>query len=281
MKVLVTGAAGMLGRRVVAEARERGLQPIEADQAQFDLTDTAATDAFVREAAPDVVVNCAAYTAVDDAEEHEAVALAVNGTGAGNVARAAAAIGIRCVHVSTDYVFDGSARRPWVESDPTGPLGAYGRTKLAGELEVLAASDEHAVVRTAWLFGAGAPNFPDTMLRLAAEHGRLKVVADQTGSPTWTGHLAPALLDCAQDTGMTGVLHAAGAGEGCTWFELAAETLARAGQKVPMQPVSTAAFPRPAPRPEWSVLGSERHRPLVLPPWQDGLQAHLDQGTSS
>jgi dTDP-4-dehydrorhamnose reductase len=267
----------MLGRRVVAEARGRGHDVVAADLAEFDLTDPAATDAFVREAAPDAVVNCAAYTQVDRAEEDEPLALAVNGAGAGNVARAATAAGARVVHVSTDYVFDGKRDRPWVESDPTGPLGAYGRTKLAGEHEVLAAGPDHAVVRTAWLFGAGGPNFPDTMLRLAREHGRLRVVTDQVGSPTWTGHLAEALVACAETPDRTGVFHAAGAGPGVSWHAYAQEIVGRARLDVPVDGVTSDAFPRPAPRPAWSVLGSERPSPLVLPPWQDGLQAHLDE----
>ena len=277
MRLLVTGAAGMLGRRVVAEAEGRGHDVVAADLAEFDLTDPAATDAFLVDATPHAVVNCAAYTQVDRAEEDEPLALAVNGAGAGNVARAATAAGARVVHVSTDYVFDGSADRPWFESDPPRPLGAYGRTKLAGEEAVLAAGPEHAIVRTAWLFGAGGPNFPDTMLRLARERGRLSVVVDQVGSPTWTGHLAVALVDCAETPERTGIFHAAGAGDGVSWHVLAQETVRRAGLDVPVDPVTSDAFPRPAPRPAWSVLGSERPSPLVLPPWQDGLQAHLDE----
>ncbi len=276
----MTGAAGMLGRRVVAEARGRGHDVVAADLAEFDLTDPAATDAFVVDAAPHAVINCAAYTQVDRAEEDEPLALAVNGAGAGNVARAAQAAGARVVHVSTDYVFDGRQDRPWVESDPTGPLGAYGRTKLAGEHEVLAASDTNAIVRTAWLFGAGGPNFPDTMLRLAREHGRLRVVTDQVGSPTWTGHLAQALVDCAQTPQRTGIFHAAGAGPGVSWHAFAQEIVRRAGLDVPVEGVTSDACPRPAPRPAWSVLGTERTDPLVLPAWQDGLQAHLDEETT-
>jgi len=267
----------MLGRRVVAEARGRGHDVTPADMAEFDLTDPRATDAFVRAATPQAVINCAAYTQVDRAEEDERTALAVNGAGAGNVARAAAAAGARVVHVSTDYVFGGKAERPWVESDPPGPLGAYGRTKLAGEREVLAAGNGNAVVRTAWLFGAGGPNFPDTMLRLARERGRLTVVTDQIGSPTWTGHLAVALVDCAQTPGRTGIFHAAGAGPGVSWHAFATQIVSRAGLDVPVEGVTSEAFPRPAPRPAWSVLGTERDSPLVLPPWQDGLQAHLDE----
>ena len=277
MKIVVTGAAGMLGHKVVAVARGRGHDVVAADLEQFDITDAEATDAFLRDAAPQAVIHCAAYTAVDRAEEDEERALAINATGAGNVARAAAALDARCVAVSTDYVFDGARREsPWVESDPTGPLSAYGRTKLAGEQEVLAASDRHAIVRTAWLFGAGGPNFPDTMLRLAAERGEVDVVSDQVGSPTWTGHLAPALVDVAEDGTRHGTFHAAGA-DSCSWYELAVATFYYKGTDVDVHAVDTAAFPRPAPRPAYSVLGTERGADaLRLPHWRDGLHGHLD-----
>jgi len=267
----------MLGPRVVNEAVRRGHDVVFADVPDFDLTDADATLAFVHDARPASVVNCAAYTLVDRAEEDEQRALSVNGTGAGNLARAAATVGARVVHVSTDYVFDGRAERPWMESDPPAPLGAYGRTKLAGEREVLGTHAGNAVVRTAWLFGRGGPNFPDTMLRLAREHGRLRVVIDQVGSPTWTGHLAAALVDCAQTPERTGIFHAAGAGAGVSWHAFAQEIVRRAGLDVPVDGVTSDLFPRPAPRPAWSVLGTERDLPLVLPPWQDGLQAHLDE----
>lgn len=279
MILVVTGAKGMLGHRVVAVARERGHEVVAADVEEFDLTDAEATRAFLADAASEAVVNCAAYTAVDRAEEDEALALRVNGDGAGHVALAATEIGARVIHVSTDYVFDGDNDRPWVESDPVSPLGAYGRTKLAGEQAVLTAGHEHVVVRTAWLFGVGGPNFPDTMLRLAAEHGRLEVVADQVGSPTWTGHLAPALVDVAEDAALTGIFHAAGSGR-CSWHEFAQETVRRAGVDVPVEPVTSAQFVRPAPRPAWSVLASEREGGPVLPAWQEGLQGHLDERTT-
>lgn len=280
MRLLVTGAKGMLGHRVVAVARERGHEVVAADVEEFDLTDLEATRAFLTGAGPEAVVNCAAYTAVDRAEEDEPLALRVNGDGAGHVAQAATAIGARVVHVSTDYVFDGDHDRPWLESDPVAPLGAYGRTKLAGERAILAAGPEHAILRTAWLFGVGGPNFPDTMLRLAAEHGRLQVVADQVGSPTWTGHLAPALVDVAERPELTGIFHAAGGGQ-ASWHEVAQETVRRAGVDVPVEPTTSAQFVRPAPRPAWSVLGTERDGGPVLPPWPDGLQGHLNERTTT
>jgi dTDP-4-dehydrorhamnose reductase len=276
VKLLVTGAAGMLGHRVVDEARAAGHEAVGADLAEFDLTDPEATRRFVAGAAPDAIVNCAAWTDVDGAEAKEDLALAVNGDGAGNVARAAAEVGARIVQVSTDYVFDGNKATPWVESDPTGPEGAYGRTKLAGEQQVAAACPEHAIVRTAWLFGVRGPNFVDTMLRLAGERDELSVVDDQVGCPTWAGHLAPALVDMAQRRGDTGIFHGAGAGH-CSWYEFALAIFDRAGADVRVLPTTSEAFQRPAPRPAWSVMGTERAPGVRLPPWQEGLEGHLKE----
>ena len=219
--LLITGAGGMLGQAVVAEASTRGHQYAALDRAGLDVTDAPAVTRAVAQAAPAWVINCAAYTDVDGAESDPRGALAVNGAGAGNVARAAAAIGARLVHLSTDYVFDGRSRRPYVESDPTGPPSSYGASKLAGEREVAASGAEHVIVRTSWLFGTGGRNFVDTMLELGAQRDRLAVVSDQVGCPTWTGHLAPALLGLAEGD-VAGVVHAAGAGS-CSWHRLAVE----------------------------------------------------------
>jgi dTDP-4-dehydrorhamnose reductase len=276
MRLLVTGAGGMLGHKVVAHARLAGHDVVAADHGTLDVTDEAAVRGAVGDIAPSAVINCAAFTDVDGAEEREEQALAVNGRGAGNVARAAAQAGARMVHVSTDYVFDGAKDTPWLESDPTGPLGAYGRTKLAGEREVAAAGPDHAIVRTAWLFGAGGQNFVDTMLRLASEHDEVSVVTDQVGCPTWTGHLAPALVALAERPDETGVFHGAGAGY-CSWNELAAETFRQSGSDCRVAPTTSEAFKRPAPRPTWSVLGTERDPGVRLPPWRDGLRGHLDE----
>jgi dTDP-4-dehydrorhamnose reductase len=198
MRVLVLGSGGMLGRAVVRAAARLGHDVIALTRAQLDITDAAHVARVVAVAAPRAVVNCAAFTDVDRAEGNEAWAMRVNGDGAGNVARAAAEAGARVVHVSTDYVFDGSKREPWVESDPVGPLQAYGRTKVAGERAVAGAAPEHAIVRAGWLFGAGGRNFVDTILRLASERDEVSVVTDQQGGPTWTGHLAPALVEIAE-----------------------------------------------------------------------------------
>ena len=276
MRLLVTGAAGMLGQRVVRDARALGHDVTGIDLPDLDLTDDEATGTRIAQLAPEAIINCAAYTNVDAAEEHEDVALAVNGHAAGNLARAAGRIGARLVHVSTDYVFDGQKSEPWLESDTPAPLGAYGRTKLAGEEQVAEAGGEYAIVRTAWLFGAGGPNFCDTMLRLAEERDSVSVVTDQIGSPTWAGHLSPALIELAERSGDVGIFHGVGAGQ-CSWNELTLELFERAGVACRVLPTTSAEFKRPAPRPAWSVLGTERDPGVVLPRWEDGVQGHLDE----
>src|SRR3954447_11142171 len=238
MRLLVTGGAGMLGRAVAAVATRLGHDVIALSRSDLDITDSDHVRRVVAAAEPRAVVTCAAWTDVDGAETAEAAATAVNGTGAGNVGRAAAEVGARLVHVSTDYVFDGSKRTPWVESDPVGPIGAYGRSKLAGEAEVAAATPQHAIVRTAWLFGAGGRNFVDTMLELCRKHDEVSVVTDQVGSPTWTVHLAEALVELAERESDVGILHAAGGGA-CSWYELAVEVFDRAGVSCRVRPTDS------------------------------------------
>jgi dTDP-4-dehydrorhamnose reductase len=276
MRLLVTGSAGMLGRAVAGTATRLGHDVVALSRAELDITDAAHVARVVAAAEPAAVINCAAWTDVDGAEANEAQALRANADGAGNVARAAAEARARIVHVSTDYVFDGAKREPWVESDPVAPLQAYGRTKLAGEPAVADANPDHAIVRTAWLFGAGGRNFADTMLRLCAEREEVEVVADQCGRPTWTGHLAPALVELAERDGDVGVFHAAGHGQ-CTWYEFAVEIAHAAELPARVVPTTSARFVRPAVRPAYSVLGTERAPGVVLPAWQDGLGAYLDE----
>jgi len=271
MRLLVTGAAGMLGRDVVAAAGDAGHEALALARADLDITDAAAVRAAILAAQPDAVINCAGWTDVDGAETAEAQATAVNGVGVGHVAQAAAAAGALLVHVSSDYVFDGTATEPYTEEAAVKPLGAYGRGKLAGEHAVTAAGG--AIVRASWLFGPLGKNFVDTMRRLGAEREEIAVVDDQVGCPTYTGHLAPALIDIA-GRGLTGVLHVAGGGR-CTWFDLAEATFAEAGIDCRVKPQSTADLGRPAPRPAFSVLASTRADAPALPAWRDGLKAHL------
>lgn len=272
---MITGAAGMLGLDVTQATLAAGHEALPYARAELDVTDRAALERELARVRPDVVVNCAAYTNVDGAESDPEGAARVNRDGTGYLAAAARAVGAWTIHVSTDYVFDGTKRTPYVESDATAPRSVYGETKLAGErLLALAAPDAHTIVRTAWLFGAGGPCFPATMLRLAASGKPLRVVDDQVGSPTYTGDLARALVEIATaDPRPVGVLHVTAAGQ-CSWFELARETLVRAGSSTPVEPCTTAEFPRPAARPAYSVLRSERGAP-ALPDWHAGLDAYL------
>jgi dTDP-4-dehydrorhamnose reductase len=199
----------------------------------------------------------------------------VNGAGAGNVARAASAYGAWTIHLSSDYVFDGTKRSPYVESDAVRPLSSYGRSKLAGECEVAAeAPEHHTIVRSSWLFGAGGPCFPATILRLAAERDELKVVDDQIGCPTFTGHLAHALVDLAtRQSPPLGIVHVAGGGI-CSWYEFAREIVAVSGVSCEVRTCTTAEMPRPATRPAYSALRSERDAP-ALPDWRRGLAEYM------
>jgi dTDP-4-dehydrorhamnose reductase len=214
------------------------------------------------------VVNCAAYTDVDGAESESERAHAINADGAHNVAEAAE----RVLYVSTDYVFDGGKREPYVESDATSPLQEYGHSKLAGERVTAEANDNHLVVRSSWLFGAGGRNFVDTMLTLARDRQELLVVDDQVGSPTFTGHLADALVALAT-ADQRGLLHVTGSGS-CSWYAFARAIFDRSGIEADVRPCTTDEFPRPARRPANSILASERGAP-ALPAWQDGLDAYL------
>ena len=274
MRLMVTGAGGMLGQDVCGAARAAGHEVHATDREDVDVTDSDAVRAAVERWTPEVVVNCAAWTDVDGAEAHEEAATRINGAGAGNVAAAAVAVGAFVVQVSTDYVFDGTGTSPYSEDDEPAPLSAYGRSKLAGERAVAGrAPDSHAIARTSWLFGAHGPNFVATMLRLGAERDEVTVVDDQIGSPTYTGHLAEALVKLAE-TRPRGILHLAGRGS-CSWYDLAVETFARTGIECAVRRGRTRDLDRPAPRPAYSVLGVTRDGTPRLPPWQDGLDDYL------
>jgi dTDP-4-dehydrorhamnose reductase len=263
----------MLGQDVREVALAAGHEPTALSRAELDIANAGAVQAAVASSQPEVVINCAAWTNVDGAETDYEGALAVNGPGAGNVARAAADAGAWTIHVSSDYVFDGAKRQPYVESDQVGPVSGYGRSKLAGELAVAqAAPDRHTIVRTSWLFGAYGPCFPSTILRLAAERETLSVVDDQVGCPTFTGHLARALVGLAGAESL-GLLHVVAAGE-CSWFQFAREIVEQGGEQCQVSPCTTAEFPRPAPRPAFSVLRSERGAPEI-PDWRQGLAEYL------
>ena len=277
MRFAITGAAGMLGQDLVAASRSAGHDAVTLPRAELDITNASAVADALRVARADVVFNCAAWTDVDGAERDEDAALTVNGAGAGNVARAAAATGAWTIHFSSDYVFDGTKRVPYVESDRVGPLSAYGRSKLAGELAVASAAPErHTIVRSSWLFGTGGPCFPATILRLAADRDELKVVDDQVGCPTFTGDLAAAVVELGvRAVRPVGLLHVAGGGS-CSWLEFAREIVDGAGVTCEVKPCSSDEMPRPATRPAYSVLRSERGGEApALPEWRDGLAEYM------
>jgi dTDP-4-dehydrorhamnose reductase len=275
----------MLGHDVMRAGERSGHELVLVDLPEIDITDPAAVDALLQRLASepgslDAIVNCAAWTDVDGAESKRELAHAVNADGAGNLARGAARIGVPLLHMSTDYVFDGVAplgadgrARPYVESDPTGPRSVYGSTKLDGERQVLAASPAHLVVRTAWLYGIDGPNFVETMLRLAGERDAVQVVTDQVGSPTWSGHLAPAILGLLERQ-VSGLVHLTGAGE-VSWNAFATEIFRQAEVACEVQPATSEQMKRPAPRPAWSALASERDDVLPMPDWRDGLAGYL------
>lgn len=275
-RVLVTGAGGMLGSEVVRTLS--GTADVTGfDVGDFDITDEAATRSAVLRAAPDVVVNCAAYTDVDGAETHREAAFAVNARGAGNVARASAALGAFLLHVSTDYVFDGAKGSPYAESDAPGPLGVYGQSKLAGELEVAAAGGDTLIARTAWLYGRNGRNFVETILARAAGGGPLSVVDDQVGPPTSARDLAIVIAELIP-SGATGVVHATNSGS-CSWHRFACEIVDAAGMRgVEVRPVRSSEFPRPAARPAYSVLALDRLVSLIgwLPRrWDEALREYI------
>lgn len=274
---LVTGASGMLGRDLVAMLRRDGAQVTALTRRDLDITDAAAIAAALRDARPDLVVNCAAWTAVDLAETREAEALAVNGTAVGHLAAACAGTGARLIQLSTDYVFDGTARVPYPEDAPTGPVSAYGRTKLAGERAVLRElPDRGCVLRTAWLYGPHGGNFVATMLRLERERPTVEVVDDQHGQPTSTTAVAGQIIALAAAGAPAGIYHATCSGQ-TTWHGLAAEVFRLAGADPNrVMPVPSSRMPRPAPRPGYSVLGHDAWRRAGLAPpggWQAALSA--------
>ncbi|GGY05655.1 dTDP-4-dehydrorhamnose reductase [Streptomyces djakartensis] len=277
MRWLVTGAGGMLGRDVALELTRRGEDVVALDRTALDVTRPENVDSAVADHRPDLVVNCAAYTAVDDAETDEARALEINGEGPRLLARACAARDARLIHVSTDYVFSGETRTaPYPEDHPTDPRTAYGRTKLAGELAVLEElPGRSAVVRTAWLYGVHGANFVRTMIGLEARRDTVDVVDDQRGQPTWSADVAERIADLGVRIGPDahGVFHATNSGE-ATWYELAREVFFLVGADPDrVRPTTSAAFSRPAPRPAYSALAHSRWQEIGLPPLRDWRSA--------
>jgi dTDP-4-dehydrorhamnose reductase len=273
MRILVVGARGMLGTDFVRAANHWNHDVVGLDLPELDITDAKAVWRACVEHKPEVVVNCAAYTDVDGAEADVQTATRINVDGARFVSLGAAEVGASIVYPSTDYVFDGQKGAPYVESDPPHALSAYGQTKAAGEAETAAANQRYFIVRTSWLFGTAGRNFVETMLTLGRDQGDVVVVRDQVGCPTYTAHLADALVRLVGTTAF-GIHHIAGGGE-CSWYEFAQEIFRQSALDVRMMSMTTAELSRPAPRPAYSVLSTERSEAIYLPDWQEGLAAYL------
>ena len=282
MRVLVTGVKGQLGYDVVNEMKKRGIEPVGVDVEEMDITDKAACDKVITEANVDAVIHCAAYTAVDAAEDNVEICMKVNAEGTRNIAEVCKKLDIKMMYISTDYVFDGQGERPWEPDDERAPLNVYGQSKYEGELAVEELVEKFFTVRIAWVFGVNGKNFIKTMLRIGKERGAASVVCDQIGSPTYTYDLARLLVDMIQ-TEKYGRYHATNEGL-CSWYEFACEIFRAAGMdEVKVTPVTSAEYPASkAKRPmnsriskeKLSENGFERH-----PDWKDAVARYLKEIT--
>ncbi len=278
MKVLVTGVKGQLGYDVVNELRKRDIEPIGVDIQEMDITDADSVDRVITASQADAVIHCAAYTAVDAAEDNQEICHKVNVDGTQNIATVCKKLGIKMMYISTDYVFDGQGTRPWEPDDERHPLNVYGQTKYEGELSIQNTLDQYFIVRIAWVFGVNGKNFIKTMLNLAETHDHLTVVNDQYGSPTYTYDLARLLVDMIV-TDKYGIYHATNEGI-CTWYEFACEIFRQAGVQVEVEPVSSEAFPAKAKRPSNSRMSKdklEQNGFRRLPAWQDAVGRYLKE----
>ena len=278
MKVLVTGTKGQLGYDVVNELEKRGHTAIAVDIEEMDITDAVSVEKVITEAEVDAVIHCAAYTAVDVAEDNVELCRRVNAEGTENIAKVCKKLDLKMIYISTDYVFDGEGERPWEPDDERHPLNVYGQTKYEGELAVEKYLEKYFIVRIAWVFGVNGKNFIKTMLKLSETHEELNVVDDQVGSPTYTYDLAVLLVDMVESD-KYGRYHATNEGL-CTWYEFAKEIFRQAGVEVKVNPVTSDMFPAKAKRPKNSRMSKEKldangfHR---LPTWQDALERYLSE----
>ena len=283
MKVLVTGAGGMAGAELVRQARDKGWEVAAFTKADLDITDARAVDLAITRERPDVVFNAAAYTAVDAAESSPETAMAVNAAGARYISRTARLNNAAVIHISTDYVFDGSALEPYRPTDRPAPINVYGESKLAGELVVKEECPNHAIVRTSWVYSHEGKNFLRTMLRIAGERSELRIVNDQHGCPTSAADLAAALIRVAAtmvETGVSGTWHFCNA-DPTTWYDFADAIFdKRGGDRPTLIPVSTDEFPTAAVRPRWSVLDTSSFAEtfgMTPRPWREALQDTLEK----
>ena len=278
MRVFVTGVKGQLGYDVMNELEKQGLEGIGVDIDEMDITDADQVNKVIKEVAPDAVIHCAAYTAVDAAEDNEEICRKVNAQGTENIAKVCEELDIKMMYISTDYVFNGQGERPWKPDDEREPLNVYGQTKYEGELAIEEHVKKFFTVRIAWVFGVNGKNFIKTMLNLGKTHDHLTVVDDQTGSPTYTYDLARLLVDMIQ-TDKYGRYHATNEGI-CTWYEFACEIFKQAGMNVSVAPVSSDEYPAKAKRPSNSRMDKSKLTAngfTPLPTWQDALSRYLKE----
>lgn len=278
MRVFVTGVKGQLGHDVVDELEKRGHEAIGVDIDEMDITDAESVNRVIREAAPEAVIHCAAYTAVDAAEDNLELCRRVNVYGTENIAKVCRELDIKMMYISTDYVFNGQGERPWEPDDHREPLNVYGLTKYEGEIAVEQNVEKFFIVRIAWVFGTNGKNFIKTMLRLGKERGAVSVVDDQIGSPTYTYDLAKLLVEMIQ-TDRYGRYHATNEGL-CSWYEFACEIFRQAGMDVKVSPVDSSSFPTKAKRPLNSRMSKEKLTEkgfCRLPSWQDALGRYLEE----
>ncbi|MDD5994245.1 MAG: dTDP-4-dehydrorhamnose reductase [Clostridiales bacterium] len=279
MKVLVTGVKGQLGYDVVRELQSRGHEAIGVDIEEMDITDETAVSRVMEETAPEAVIHCSAFTAVDRAEEEQELCYKVNVQGTENIAKMCQKLGCKMLYLSTDYIFSGEGQRPWEPEDTPSPLNAYGQSKYQGEVALRQYVDKYFIVRISWVFGINGNNFIKTMLRLGKENGAVKVVDDQIGSPTYTFDLAKLLVDMIE-TEQYGAYHATNEGI-CSWYEFAKEIFQEANMKeVTVTPVSSEEFPVKAKRPKNSRMSKEKlvqNGFSLLPSWQDAVKRYIEE----
>lgn len=278
MKLLVTGVKGQLGHDVVKECEKRGITAIGVDIEEMDITDAAACEKVIKEAKVDAVIHCAAYTAVDAAEDNIELCRKINAEGTENIVKVCSELNIKMMYFSTDYVFNGKGDRPWKTDDERSPLNVYGQTKYEGELAVENSLEKYFILRIAWVFGVNGKNFIKTMLRLGKEKGAVSVVNDQIGSPTYTADLAVLAVDMIQ-TDKYGTYHATNEGL-CSWYEFACQIFNEANMDVKVTPVSSDAFPAKAKRPSNSRMDKSKLTEngfSPLPGWQDALKRYLKE----
>ncbi len=277
MKVLVTGAKGQLGSDVVSELKKRGHETIGVDVEEMDITDPEEVTRVMSQTKPETVIHCAAYTAVDRAEDEKELCRKINSEGTKNIAKQCGKQQCKLIYISTDYVFDGTGERSWMPNDNRSPINFYGQTKYEGEKHVQALTEKHFIVRISWVFGKNGANFVNTMLRLAEKQGEINVVADQIGSPTYTADLKTLLSEMAESD-RYGIYHATNAGY-CSWYDFAKEIFRLKGLDIKVNPVTSKEFPSKAKRPKNSRMNLDALREngfTPLPSWEDAVRRYLE-----